>query len=117
MSPVANVVEALATFLGQPDTCPHGNPIPGPNGEIEMPVDRALSELHPGERGRITRIFPESTLLLDYLATHQILPGKSITFDEIAPFNGPLMVTVDGQSHALGREIAAQIFIATVPIK
>ncbi len=112
-----DVVEALAAFLGEPDACPHGNPIPGPDGQVALPDDRALSELRPGEHGQITRIFPESTLLLDYLATHHILPGKSITFDEIAPFNGPLMVTIDDQPHALGREIASQIFIDTVPVK
>ena len=33
-------------------------------------------------------------LLLDYLAAHDIRPGAPITFDEIAPFNGPLLVTV-----------------------
>jgi len=107
------VVAALATFLGEPDTCPHGNPIPGPEGQITLPIDHALSELRPGDHGQITRVFPESALLLDYLATHCILPGRSISFDEIAPFNGPLMVTVGGQPHALGREIAATIFVAT----
>jgi Fe2+ transport system protein FeoA len=48
----------------------------------------------PGARGVIARIYPESTLLLDYLAAHGIRPGAPITFDEVAPFNGPLLVTV-----------------------
>ena len=106
-----DVVEALALFLGEPNACPHGNPIPAADGQVSLPDDRRLSELRPGDSGRITRVFPESTLLLDYLAVHQIKPGESILFDEIAPFNGPLMVTVGGQPHALGREIAARIFV------
>ena len=106
-----DVVEALAEFLGEPNACPHGNPIPASNGQVSLPADHRLSELRPGDCGRITRVFPESTLLLDYLATHCIRPGESIAFDEVAPFNGPLMVTVGDQPHALGREIAARIFV------
>ena len=56
-------------------------------------------------------IYPESTLLLDYLAAHGIRPGAPITFDEVAPFNGPLLVTVRDVPLALGREIAANIYV------
>jgi len=107
------VTEALAVFLHEPATCPHGNPIPSADGQIILPDDRPLSEWTPGEQGLITRIHPESALLLDYLAERDIKPGEAVSFDEIAPFNGPLMVTIGGQSHALGREIAARIFVVT----
>ena len=108
------VVEALATYLHEPDTCPHGNPIPSVDGQMAMPDDCRLCNWTPGERGTIARIFPESTLLLDYLAAHDIRPGAPITFDEIAPFNGPLLVTVRDRSLALGREIAASIYVSTM---
>jgi Fe2+ transport system protein FeoA len=89
------------------------NPIPTADGQVATVVDRRLSEWAPGDRGSISRIFPESTLLLDYLAAHDIKPGAPLTFDEIAPFNGPLLVTVQERSLALGREIAASIYVAT----
>lgn len=107
------VTEALAVFLNEPAACPHGNPIPTADGRVSRPDDRPLSELTPGSRGVVTRIHPESRQVLDYLAEHDIRPDEPITFDEVAPFNGPLMVTVAGQVHALGREIAARIFVAT----
>lgn len=106
------VTEALAAFLNEPTTCPHGNPIPTTDGRVSLPDDRPLSELTPGDRGAITRIHPESRLLLDYLAARELVPGQSIVFDEVAPLNGPLMVTVGEDVHALGREVAARIFVA-----
>ncbi len=105
------VTEALAVYLDRPQRCPHGNPIPDEDGRIAAVWDMPLTHLTPGQRGTISRITPESTLLLEYLAARQMKPGQAITFDEVAPFNGPLMVTCAGASHALGREVAAHIFV------
>jgi DtxR family transcriptional regulator, Mn-dependent transcriptional regulator len=105
------VTEALAVYLNNPQRCPHGNPIPGPDGRLTILFDVLLTALEPGQEGVISRITPESTLLLEYLAVRQLKPGQPITFDEVAPFNGPLMVTCAGTTHALGREVAAHIYI------
>ena len=105
------VTEALAEHLGQPTRCPHGNPIPGQDGRIAEVMDMPLTQVSPGEKGTISRISPESTILLEYLAARHIKPGERFSFDEIAPFNGPLMVTCGGETHALGHEVAAYIFV------
>ena len=105
------VTEALAAYLNQPQRCPHGNPIPSEGGEIAALDDIPLTELQPGQGGSISRISPESTLLLEYLATRQLKPGQIIRFNEVAPFNGPLMVSCAGETHALGFEVAAHIFV------
>ncbi|MCA9933157.1 MAG: metal-dependent transcriptional regulator [Ardenticatenaceae bacterium] len=104
------VTEALAVFLDNPPTCPHGNPIPDAEWIVPALVDQPLNEWKPGDRGTITRIHPESILLLDYLAARHIEPGQPVTFTEVAPFNGPLMMQIGDQTHALGREIAAHIY-------
>ncbi|MCB8966745.1 MAG: metal-dependent transcriptional regulator [Ardenticatenaceae bacterium] len=105
------VTEALAIFLDNPRTCPHGNPIPSPDGEMPDISDIPLIQMQPGDRGIISRIHPESILLLDYLAGRDIRPDQPVEFEEIAPFNGPLMVKIGEQTHALGQEIAAHIFV------
>ncbi|MCA9961164.1 MAG: ferrous iron transport protein A, partial [Anaerolineales bacterium] len=94
-----------------PRTCPHGNPIPSPDGEMPEISDIPLIQMQPGDRGIISRIHPESILLLDYLAGRDIRPDQPVEFEEIAPFNGPLMVKIGEQTHALGQEIAAHIFV------
>ena len=109
------VTEALAAFLGHPATCPHGNPIPSADGQLPPINDIPISDMTPGQSGAITRIHPESELLLDYLYGRDIRPGQPITFNEMAPFNGPLMTTIDGASHALGHEVAAHIYVEISP--
>ncbi len=106
------VTEALAAHLNHPQTCPHGNPIPDPDGHTPDLEDRPLIGLEPGDRAQISRIFPESTLLLDYLAARELKPGAEIVFLEVAPFNGPLMISCAGNTHALGQQIAAYIFVS-----
>lgn len=107
-----DVTDALAKFLGDPETCPHGNQIPEAGGRLKVSARQTLSDLVPGDSGVVERIHPESNLLLEYLAAHDVLPGRAIHVDEIAPFNGPIMVKIEGQTHALGQEVAAHIFIS-----
>ncbi len=105
------VTEALAVHLQRPQRCPHGNAIPDEDGHINQLTDVSLTDLAPGQSGTIRRISPESTILLEYLAARHLTPGQAFSFDEVAPFNGPLMVTCAGETHALGREVAAHIFV------
>ncbi|MFW5940833.1 MAG: metal-dependent transcriptional regulator [Chloroflexota bacterium] len=104
------VVNALDAFLGHPTTCPHGNPIQ-PERENDPQSAIPLSALPVGEGAIVQAIRPESTLLLDYLANHDVRPGQEIVLQEIAPFSGPLMVRVGNTVHAFSEEAAAHIFV------
>lgn len=105
------VTEALAAFLGYPATCPHGNPIPSAEGETAVATDVCLSTLKPVQHATITRIYPESTLLLEYLEARDFKPDRAIVIEELAPFNGPMMISIAEQTHALGHEVASHIFV------
>lgn len=105
------VVDALDNFLGHPTTCPHGNPIPQANGPATATGEISLGELEPGESGLIRAIRPESTVLLEHLAHIDLRPGRTVTVTEIAPFNGPMMLDVDGTTRAVGQEVAEHIFV------
>lgn len=105
------VTESLAAYLNHPTTCPHGNPIPSADGVVAKVDDMALTAVQPGQSGTIQRIHPESTLLLDYLAGRGLKPGNHFTVSKIEPFNGPIIVDCCEQSHPLGQEVAAHIFV------
>lgn len=105
------VTEALAEYLDQPTTCPHGNPIPSTSGEMPSPEGIPLVDLAPGEGGVIIRIHPVSALLISHLSSKGIEPGKEIEVKEIAPFDGPQSILIDDEMHVLGREVAAHIII------
>jgi DtxR family Mn-dependent transcriptional regulator len=107
------VAEALADFLGQPTTCPHGNPIPSPDGVLAESCGTPLSELDLSEGGVVECVRHESAILLHYLAERGVKPGEPILVEDIAPFNGPLTVRIGQARHVLGREVAVHVLIAT----
>jgi DtxR family Mn-dependent transcriptional regulator len=107
------ITEALADYLGQPAICPHGNPIPSPEGEMPLETGIPLTDLGVGESGVIARIHPEgeNKPLCSYLAERGIKPGVRIKVEEIAPLDGPIFVIVKGASHVLDRTIAIHILV------
>ena len=105
------VEERLAQLLGQPETCPHGHPIPTAAGEIVVEAGRPLAELRPGQRARVLRVPEEDVALLRYLATLGLKPQATVLVETVAPFQGPLTVQVGEARHVLGRELAAQIVV------
>ena len=48
----ADVEEKLVLLLGDPATCPHGNPIPGSSHKVEGPASVPLTQMQPGPGGR-----------------------------------------------------------------
>jgi DtxR family Mn-dependent transcriptional regulator len=65
---ISDDVEArLVELLGDPATCPHGNPIPGSHSPAPATPTRRLGEVDPGERVRLMRISEEVELNLDSL--------------------------------------------------
>jgi DtxR family Mn-dependent transcriptional regulator len=108
------VEERLVALLGNPTTCPHGNPIPGA-GESDEPQSRtSLSEVAPGNVVRLERITEEVELdiaSLEYLDRHGCIPGRQALVRRRAP-DGTTTVEVDGQQVVLAATICQQLFVA-----
>ncbi len=65
---ISDAVEArLVDLLGDPATCPHGNPIPGSHSAAAPESTRPLAEVGSGERVRLVRISEEVELNLGSL--------------------------------------------------
>ena len=101
----------LATLLNHPETCPHGGPIPAPDGSLTVPPTWPLDGVPAGTRVWIQQIIEEEATLLRYLASLGLLPRTELRVEEVAPFGGPLLVQVGDARYALGREVAAKILI------
>jgi DtxR family Mn-dependent transcriptional regulator len=101
----------MEALLGNPATCPHGHPIPDRLGRTSEEPLRRLSSLKKSQRGVIAKISEERRGLLEYLATLGILPRREVLVEQVAPFEGPLLVQIQGASYALGREIAEKIWV------
>ena len=108
---ISDEVEArLAAVLGHPRTCPHGLPIPG---EGDRPrATRGLLEVPLGQQLRVASVPEEDAEMLVYLAEQGLVPGAAVVVEDIAPFNGPVTLTVEGVKHAVSREVAARVQIS-----
>lgn len=105
----ARVLEAMERLLENPAVCPHGHPIPTVDGDVVVVAGRPLAELGVGEAGRVLRVAEDDDEVLAYLASLGLYPGARVRVLESAPFEGPLLVSVDGREHPLAREIAASV--------
>jgi len=106
-----DVIKPLEKALGHPKTCPHGNPIPTESGRLAEEKSELLTNLNPRNSGVIVKITDERRDMLQYLATLGLVPGASVSIEEKAPFNGPIIVKVMGASYALGRNVASIIWV------
>lgn len=105
------VTEALANFLGNPKTCPRGNPIPDKNGSF-IPFDGVLlSKAKVGENVTVLAVNAIATDVLKYLQEKNILPGQKITVIEAAPLQGPLTLKVGSKEVALGLSLAEFVIV------
>jgi DtxR family Mn-dependent transcriptional regulator len=108
-----DVEERLVVLLGNPTTCPHGNPIPGAKGE--GPEQRRLAEAQPGERIRLERItesVEHDAESLTYLGDHGLTPGTTARIEARAP-DGTLTLAFDGGTVALGPAMTRRMYVAS----
>jgi len=111
---ISDEVEVLLVrLLGNPRTCPHGNPIPGApsGGEAEL---SPLEQFGPGEQVRLERVTEQvetDQQAMTYLASHGFVPGRAATVQAKAP-DGTLVLELDDGTIAVGREMAAQLYVA-----
>jgi DtxR family Mn-dependent transcriptional regulator len=105
------VEERLVALLGNPSTCPHGNPIPGAGDE---PGDVTPLAAHiPGDRVRLQRLTEQVEINHDalvYLDEHDFRPGASARVRTKAP-DGTLTLELENGTIALGPSLSEQLYV------
>ena len=106
------VTERLAEWLGDPEQCPHGHPVPQPGCVLE-PESNAirLSDLQVGQGGTVAYVTSEEPELLRHLENLDIQPNARIMVEQVAPFDGPLTVCVNDRQHIVGHSVALAVFV------
>jgi len=107
MSP--EMEERLTRVLGDPQTCPHGNPMPGTTPRPTRPLER----LAAGERAAVERIpdqFEHEPGFLEYLDTQGVRPGVTLEMIEQRP--GVLRVSVAGTERSLRSDCGQKVWMA-----
>jgi len=113
---ISDDVEArLIELLGDPATCPHGNPIPGSHSPAPAVATRPLADVGEGETVRLVRISEEVEMnlgSLELLDQGGFIPGAVARVGGRDP-EGTLEVTVDGgtESIRVSRDLSSRLFV------
>ena len=115
---ISDDVEArLVELLGDPATCPHGNPIPGSRSPAPATDTRPLAEVEVGERVRLLRISEEVELNLGSLTLLDeggFIPG-AVARVGARDSDGTMEVTVEDGRPAIrvSRDLSDRLFVGT----
>ncbi len=102
--------------LGFPRVGAHGEPIPSKQGDIDNPRYLALAQMQAGQQAVVRRVSDRHPEMLRYMDEIGLKLGVRIEVREKAPFQGPLVLRIDGsrRKQSLGLEVASHIFVEVV---
>jgi DtxR family Mn-dependent transcriptional regulator len=106
------LIDRMAEAIGEPETDPHGAPIPTREGTLEERSVIPLSSLVPGDSARVETVSDANADRLRYLAELGIIPGVEIHVIAREPFEGPIALRIGSQTRTIGPALAAQIMVA-----
>lgn len=110
-------VEArLQSEMADPRLCPHGNPLPGFEGEVSQWIP--LSSINAGSGVVVKRIhenIEDDYERLSFLEKEGLIPGARILVEEVLTFNETIRIKVNKKDVVLGLRLADRVFVAQDP--
>jgi len=104
----------VAAALDDPETDPHGAPIP--NSTLELPeaeVGTALAEFEEGTVVVVEQVSDRDPSVLEYLSDHGVNPGTELLIRDVAPFGMYTLEPVDGgESVSLPERVAQYVRVS-----
>jgi DtxR family Mn-dependent transcriptional regulator len=105
-------MQRLLDRLDDPQTCPHGNPLPGHEALIHewMP----LTEAKAGQRIQIKRVHEsaeQNRELMVFLEANNVMPGTRAWVEQVMDFNRTVSLQVGDESVVLGFPVAECIYV------
>ncbi|HTP03176.1 MAG TPA: metal-dependent transcriptional regulator [Anaerolineales bacterium] len=108
----AEAEAALLEELGHPQTCPHGNPLPGSEEAVAGWIP--LTKTAPGDKVIIRRIHElaeQNGDLMGFLEKNGVLIDVQATVTYVLPFNQTITIKVPGGDVTLGFAAARYVYV------
>lgn len=106
------VLERMDALLGHPTADPHGDPIPGSNGEMRAGRGAPLSSIDPGGRVEVVRLLDQRPEFLKLVERLGLKPGGQVEVTGKDEAGQVLELrSGDGKPMALGIAAAGQILV------
>ncbi len=107
MSP--EMEKRIQDVLGDPQTCPHGNPMPGVTPRPTKPLERVT----PGTTATVERIpdqFEHEPGFLEYLDSQGLRPGVDVRIVDLRR-GQPIRVMVDGSERTIRADCGQKVWV------
>nr|BFF39117.1 metal-dependent transcriptional regulator [Tenacibaculum mesophilum] len=105
------LINELDAFLDYPKRDPHGDPIPDKEGNLQIIEKSLLPTLKKNEIGVCVGVDDSSSEFLRFLDKQEIALGKQIKVVEKEPFDGSLVIEMDGKTLTVSNKIASNLYI------
>ena len=107
----ADVEEKLVLLLGDPATCPHGNPIPGSAHKADGGLTAPLISSEPGKVvvRRISEKIEIDESAIQFLAEAKLIPGSKATVVSAGPDG--VHVESDAGERVVPRDVAQLMYV------
>jgi DtxR family transcriptional regulator, Mn-dependent transcriptional regulator len=105
------IAERMAEMAGEPQRCPHGEPIPFADGRLPEINDTCIMNLNVGHKGTFSRVRTHEPEKLKYFASLGVRPGVQFEIVGRAPFNGPMRLRIDRDDIVLGVELTQSLWV------
>ncbi len=110
------LIERIDEMLGHPETDPHGDPIPNPDGAIRERHFETLLTCPIGAQVVVARVSDQDPAFLRFVERHGLKPGQSVTVDgrdeaaDAVHLHGP-----GGAAFTLGARAASKLLVDVAP--
>lgn len=108
------IADRMLQMSNYPTRCPHGEPIPDPEGNLPPDDDILLVDAAEGNFFEITRVRTRERDRLEYLTALGLLPGAHLEVIHAAPFNGPLQLKLNKEYRIIGHNLAEMICVKPI---
>jgi DtxR family Mn-dependent transcriptional regulator len=105
------LIDRLEEFLGFPAFDPHGDVIPGKNGEVKVSNFQVLSEVKVGANVIMSGVVDHSPSFLQYLDKLDLSLGVIFQLTEKEMYDGSLVIKLNNKPLQLSKEVARNILV------
>lgn len=111
------LIDKLDDFLGNPTHDPHGDPIPGKNGQFQKTNVALMSSLAPGQKAIMSGVAHHSVAFLKHLEKIGLLLGTELVVKEINGFDGSVLVSINRKPAVYAsKEIVKNVWVTQVKL-
>ncbi len=108
------LIDRMAAMSGNPQFCPHGEPIPQADGNIQAMDDILLSDAEAETKVRVTRMRTREADRLSYIEALGLVPDCELEVIHKAPFNGPMQLKINNEYRIIGHNLAELIRVKPI---